>query len=85
MLGDALDRRTRDLVRLAALLAVGASSTSLRWAVELASTTGVPDSAVLDALVATAGATGSTQAVSSAPRLGLALGFDFALERWDDE
>ena len=34
----ALDRRTRVLVRLAALIAVGASTESLRWAVELAST-----------------------------------------------
>jgi 4-carboxymuconolactone decarboxylase len=80
----ALDRQTRELVRLAALLAVEASSTSLRWAVELASTSGVDDRAVVGALAATAGATGTTQAVSSAPRLALALGFDVELDRWDD-
>jgi alkylhydroperoxidase/carboxymuconolactone decarboxylase family protein YurZ len=80
----ALDRRTRELVRLAALMAVEASSTSLRWAVELASTSGVEDGAMVGALAATAAATGTTQAVSNAPRLALALGFDFELDRWDE-
>ena len=36
---QALDRRTRTLVRLAALLAVGAPTVSVQWAVELASVT----------------------------------------------
>jgi alkylhydroperoxidase/carboxymuconolactone decarboxylase family protein YurZ len=78
-----LDRQTRDLVRLAALLAVEASSTSLRWAVELASTNGVDDDAIVGALASTARATGASQAVSSAPRLALALGFDLELDRCD--
>ena len=38
--GASLDRRTRLLVRLGALLAVGASTESLRWAVDLAATAG---------------------------------------------
>jgi alkylhydroperoxidase/carboxymuconolactone decarboxylase family protein YurZ len=79
-----LDRRTRELVRLGALLALGASSTSLRWAVELASTNGASDAAVFGALVATAATTGAAQLVSVAPRLGLALGFDFECEPWDE-
>ena len=72
----ALDRRTRVLVRLAALIAVGACTESLRWAVELASTTGADDDALAAVLVATGSATGSAQLVESAPRLALALGFD---------
>jgi alkylhydroperoxidase/carboxymuconolactone decarboxylase family protein YurZ len=74
----ALDRRTRVLVRLAALIAVGASTESLRWAVELASTSGADDDALAAVLVATASAAGSAQLVESAPRLALALGFDAA-------
>lgn len=68
-----LSRRTRELVRLAALLAVDSSTSSLRWAVELASTAGVDDGAVVGALVSTAATTGWAQVVSSAPRLALAL------------
>lgn len=74
--GPALDRKTRVLVRLGALLAVGAPTASLRWAVELASATGVDDHAVLGALFAAGSAAGPAQLVSSAPRLALALGFD---------
>jgi 4-carboxymuconolactone decarboxylase len=79
----ALDRRTRGLVRLGALIAVDACTASLRWAVELASSTGVDDEAVLGALLAAASAAGSAQVVSSAPRLALALGFDLELDGWD--
>jgi 4-carboxymuconolactone decarboxylase len=73
---EALDRQTRVLVRLAALLAVDASTTSLRWAVELAASTGVDDETVIEAIAAAASAVGSAQLVASAPRLALALGFD---------
>lgn len=72
----ALDRRTRVLVRLAALIAVGACTESLRWAVELASTTGADDDALAAVLIAIASAAGTAQLVESAPRLALALGFD---------
>ena len=81
--GETLDRRTRVLVRLAALLAVGAPTTSLRWAVELASATGADDGALMDVLVTAAPAAGAAQIVSSAPRLALALGFDIELDGWD--
>jgi alkylhydroperoxidase/carboxymuconolactone decarboxylase family protein YurZ len=74
--GPALDRRTRVLVRLAALIAVGACTESLRWAVELASITGADDDALLAVLVATASAAGSAQLVETAPRLALALGLE---------
>jgi alkylhydroperoxidase/carboxymuconolactone decarboxylase family protein YurZ len=76
LIHPALDRRTRVLVRLAALIAVGACTESLRWAVELASTTGADDDALAAVLIATGSAAGSAQLVESAPRLALALGFD---------
>ena len=78
-----LDRRTRVLVRLAALLAVGASTASLRWATELVSAAGLDEDAVVGVLAAAAGAVGSARVVASAPRLALALGFDVEREPWD--
>ena len=79
----ALDSRTSVLVRLGALLALGASTTSLCWAVELASTAGAGDDAIVGALLAGASVAGSAQVVASAPRLALALGFDLELDGWD--
>lgn len=81
--GQVLDRQIRDLVRLAALLAVDASITSLRWAVELAASNGASDEALVAALAYTAGPTGTAQLVRNAPRLALALGFDLELESSD--
>jgi alkylhydroperoxidase/carboxymuconolactone decarboxylase family protein YurZ len=57
----ALDRRTRVLVRLAALIVVGACTESLRWAVELASTSGADDDALAAVLIATGSVAGSAQ------------------------
>ena len=74
MITPALDRRTRVLVRLAALIAVGASTESLRWAVELACATGADDEALAAVLAVTGAAAGSAQLVAVAPRLALALG-----------
>jgi 4-carboxymuconolactone decarboxylase len=78
-----LDRQLRALVRIAALLAVGAPTATLRWAVELALSTGAGADAIVGVLVATAGQAGAAQVVSSAPRLALALGFDLELDEWD--
>jgi alkylhydroperoxidase/carboxymuconolactone decarboxylase family protein YurZ len=69
-----LDRRTKLLVRLAALIAVDAGTESLRWAIDLAATDGADDDALAAVLVATAPAAGSAQLVASAPRLSHALG-----------
>jgi len=82
-LQTALDRRTRLLVRLTALLAVGAPTTALRWAVELAASGGISEDAILAALLACASVLGSAEVVASAPRLALALGFDLELDGWD--
>jgi hypothetical protein len=69
----ALDRRTRMLVRLGALLAIDATTSSLRWAVELASTSGAGDDAMAAVLVSAGGTAGSAQLVASASRLAEAL------------
>ena len=64
------------LVRLAALLVLDASTDSLRWAVDLASSSGIDDDAVVAVLLAAGPAAGSAQLVASAPRLALALGLE---------
>jgi alkylhydroperoxidase/carboxymuconolactone decarboxylase family protein YurZ len=81
--GTALDRRTRGLVRLGALLVLGAPTTAVQWAVELASATGADVETLTGVLLASAPAAGTAQVVQSAPRLALALGFDVELEGWD--
>ncbi|HEY2655156.1 MAG TPA: hypothetical protein VGI55_05165 [Solirubrobacteraceae bacterium] len=68
-----LDRRTRVLVHLAALLVLDASTESLRWATDLASTSGADDGALAAVLVAAGFVAGSAQLVAIAPRLALAM------------
>jgi 4-carboxymuconolactone decarboxylase len=77
---EALDRRTRALIRLAALLVLGAPTTSVQWAVELASATGADVETLTGVLLAAAPAAGTAQVCESAPRLALALGFDLELD-----
>jgi alkylhydroperoxidase/carboxymuconolactone decarboxylase family protein YurZ len=72
----ALDRKTRLLVHLAALLVVDASAESLRWATDLACTNGADDCAIAAVLIAAGVAAGSAQLVASAGRLALALGLE---------
>ncbi len=74
--GSTLDRRTRMLVQLGALLALDATTDSLRWAVELASAAGAGEDAVAAVLLATGSAAGSAQLVSSAARLAVALDYE---------
>ena len=78
-----LDRKTRALVRLSALVADDAGTESLRWAADVAAATGADDLALVRVLTAAACATGSAQVVKSAPRLALALDLDLDLEGWD--
>lgn len=80
----ALDRKVRALVRLGALLAVGAPTASLRWAVDVASTAGADDEALVGVLASISGAVGAAQIVDAAPRLALALGFDTELPDRDE-
>jgi 4-carboxymuconolactone decarboxylase len=74
---------TSSLVVLAALLAVGGSTTSLRWAVELALQAGAEDEDVIEVLATVAAVMGSARVVAAAPRLALAIGYDIEVEGWD--
>lgn len=75
-LGAALTPRTKMLVRLAALFAVDASTTTLRWAVERAECAGADDEEIVGVLVTVGPALGLSRIASIAPRLALAIGCD---------
>jgi alkylhydroperoxidase/carboxymuconolactone decarboxylase family protein YurZ len=74
---------TSALVHVAALLAAGASTTSLRWAVELALRTGARDEEIVEVLATVGSTVGSARVVAAAPRLALAMGYDIEVEGWD--
>lgn len=78
-----LTRQIRALVQLSALIAVDATTTSLRWAAEVASTAGVDDAAIIQVLLSSASETGAAQVVSAAPRMAMALDIDVEVEGWD--
>lgn len=78
-----LDAKAQALVRLGALLSVGAATVSLRWMVELAYAAGASDDEILGVLLAIAPAVGDARVVGVAPQLALALGYD--LEAGDEE
>jgi alkylhydroperoxidase/carboxymuconolactone decarboxylase family protein YurZ len=80
---QALPPVTATLVHLAALLAVGGSTTSLRWAVEMAVRAGAQDEEIVEVLATVAAAVGSARVVAAAPRLALAIGYDIEVEGWD--
>lgn len=80
-----LPAETFALVHLAALLASGGSTTSLRWAVELALQSGAEDDEIVDVLVTVAAIVGSARVVAAAPRLALAIGYDIEIEGWDGD
>jgi alkylhydroperoxidase/carboxymuconolactone decarboxylase family protein YurZ len=79
----ALGRHTRNLVRLAALLVLGACTDSVRWAVDLACANGASEEALAAVLVSTAADAGEVRLVWSAARLATALGIDVDVEGWD--
>jgi alkylhydroperoxidase/carboxymuconolactone decarboxylase family protein YurZ len=72
----ALTPRIRTLVRLAALVAGDASTTSLRWAVELAWSTGAVDEEIVGVLLSVGREVGLPRVVDGAPRLASAIGYD---------
>jgi alkylhydroperoxidase/carboxymuconolactone decarboxylase family protein YurZ len=71
-----LDAKGQALVRLGALLSVGAETVSLRCNVELALAAGATETEILAVLFAIGPAIGQARAVAAAPRLALALGYD---------
>jgi 4-carboxymuconolactone decarboxylase len=78
-----LPRTTIALVYLAALLAADGSTTSLRWAVELALDAGAEDEQMVEVLATVAAIVGSARVVAAAPRLALAIGYDIEIDGWD--
>jgi 4-carboxymuconolactone decarboxylase len=74
---------TSALVVLAALLSANGSTTSLRWAVELADKAGVEREDIIAVLATVAAVVGSARVVAAAPRLALAIGYDIEIEGWD--
>jgi alkylhydroperoxidase/carboxymuconolactone decarboxylase family protein YurZ len=63
------------LVRLGALLALGAATTSLRATVERARRAGATDDEIVGVLIAVAPAVGQARVVSTAPKLATAIGY----------
>jgi 4-carboxymuconolactone decarboxylase len=64
------------LVRLGALVAVGAATTSLRRTVELALAAGATEAEIVGVLVAVAPTVGLARVVATAPKLATAIGYD---------
>jgi 4-carboxymuconolactone decarboxylase len=71
-----LDFKTYSLVRLGALLSLGAATDSCRLAVDVARAAGADDDEIVGALVAVGPAIGFARLVAVAPRLALAIGYD---------
>jgi 4-carboxymuconolactone decarboxylase len=74
--GPALRPKVDLLVRLGALLALGAATSSLRTTVARALEAGATESEIVGVLIAVAPAMGLARVVGSAPRLALAIGYD---------
>jgi 4-carboxymuconolactone decarboxylase len=66
------------LVRLGALVAVGAATTSLRRAVQQALAAGASEAEIVGVLVAVAPTVGLARVVATAPKLATAIGYDSA-------
>ncbi len=80
---SALPPATASLVHLAGLLCAEGSTTSLRWAVEMARRAGARDEEIVEVLAIVAATAGSARVVAAAPRLALAIGYDIEVEGWD--
>ena len=82
-----LDPRSLALVRLGALIAVDAAPASYLEAVDAARTAGATDDEIVGSLVSVVTLIGVPRAVSAAPKLSLAVGYDVdaGLERFEDE
>jgi 4-carboxymuconolactone decarboxylase len=64
------------LVQLGALLALGASTNSLRATVDRAVEAGATEAEIVGVLIAVAPTVGLARVVSTAPRLAMAIGYD---------
>jgi 4-carboxymuconolactone decarboxylase len=82
----ALDRKTRALVQLGALVAIDPASPSYMGTIEEARRCNATTDEIAATLIAAMPAVGAARAISAAPKLALALGYDVsaALEEVDD-
>ena len=71
-----LDQKTHALVRLGALLAIKAAASSYQANVDMALAAGASVDEIVGTLIAVAPDVGVVRAVSAAPELALALGYD---------
>jgi 4-carboxymuconolactone decarboxylase len=71
-----LDPKTHALVRLGALLAIGAAPVSFHANVEAALLAGATDDEILGALIAVAPFIGMARVISATPAVALAIGYD---------
>jgi alkylhydroperoxidase/carboxymuconolactone decarboxylase family protein YurZ len=74
--GCGLDARTRALVRLSALLALGAAPVSYHWCVGAALDAGATPDEILGILIAVAPVSGVARVVQATPEVALSLGYD---------
>lgn len=71
-----VDARTCALVRIGALLAIGASAPAYEWAVGTALSAGATVEEIIGVVGAVTPSIGVARVVSAAPMLALALGYD---------
>lgn len=71
-----LGPRVEILIRLGALLAVGAATPSVREAVQQASAAGITTSELIDVLVCVGPTIGVASMVAAAPKLATVIGYD---------
>jgi alkylhydroperoxidase/carboxymuconolactone decarboxylase family protein YurZ len=81
-----LDRKTQALVQLGALVAIDPAAPSYMRTIEEAHRCHATTEEIVGTLIAAMPVVGAARAISAAPKLGLALGYDVsdALERFDD-
>lgn len=75
-IGDALGPKVNLLVRLGALLALGAPTNAVKATVAQSVEAGATEEEIIDVLVTVAPTVGLARVVASAPRLAMALGYD---------
>jgi 4-carboxymuconolactone decarboxylase len=82
-----LDPKTRALVRLGGLVAMGGAAGSCHWAAEAALDAGATAEDVVGTLIAVAPISGLGRVISATPEVALAIGYDIdqALEELDGE
>ena len=78
-----LAAKTQALVRLGAVVALGASPVTYQWATQAALAAGASDEEIVGTLITVMPVSGLTRAVLAAPELAIALGYDIdeALDR----